>query len=140
VVKHFHYVLRIGKVFGIIKGIQNWTILIFGFKINQKLSFIKKIILFLGVNLTFFPIHFKGLKGIPRRYIDFKDIYTRYNNISNNGSNLKRFKLFLFVNNFLFKYLKNKKIIKINKNPFLIEWITKIKKRNFNNTIKIVIP
>lgn len=139
VVKHFHYVLRIGKVFGIIKGIQNWKILIFGVIINQKLSFIKSILLFIGVNITFFPIHFKGLKGIPRRYIDYKDIFIKYNNISNNGSNIKRLKLFLFINNFLLKYLNNKKIININKNSYLLEWKIKFKEKNFFNKIKIIL-
>merc|ERR1711902_82718 len=61
VAAHFHYVLRIGAVFALIAAFVNWFPLITGLKIQF-------FTIFIGVNLTFFPIHFLGLAGIPRRY------------------------------------------------------------------------
>jgi len=80
VTAHFHYVLRIGAVFGIFLGLIYWIPKIFGWQFTR--SYIYYMLIFLGVNITFFPQHFMGLIGIPRRYVRYRDIYLTYRKIS----------------------------------------------------------
>ena len=97
VVAHFHYVLRIGAVFGLIGGFVNWFSLITGFTINPILLKIQFFVIFFGVNLTFFPIHFLGLAGIPRRYSDYPDFYAGWNFVARVGSIISIISALLFI-------------------------------------------
>ena len=85
VVAHFHYVLSLGAVFAIFAGFYYWFEKIFGVKYNEFLGCLHFWLMFVGVNIIFFPQHFLGLQGMPRRYVDYSDGFAYWNMVSTWG-------------------------------------------------------
>jgi len=108
VVAHFHYVLSLGAVFGIICGIYYWFGKMTGRLIPELPGKIHFWTTFIGVNLIFFPQHFLGLQGMPRRYIDYPDALAGWNMVSSIGAYIS-FASTLFFFGLLFWSLRNGK-------------------------------
>jgi cytochrome c oxidase subunit 1 len=85
VVAHFHYVLSLGAVYGIFAGWYYWIGKMSGRQYDEFWGRVHFWTTFVGVNLTFFPMHFLGLQGMPRRYVDYSDGYAYWNMVSTWG-------------------------------------------------------
>jgi len=95
VVAHFHYVLSLGAVFSIYAGFYYWIGKMCGRQYPETLGKIHFWMTFIGVNLTFFPMHFSGNQGMPRRYPDYPDAFWGWNFVASIGS-------FISVASFIF--------------------------------------
>lgn len=129
VVAHFHYVLSLGAVFGVFGGFYFWFGKITGYTYNDFYGKIHFWVTFVGVNLTFFPQHFLGLAGMPRRYSDYQDTFLFWNQVSSLGSMISIIGVIWFI--FIIYEAYHSERISIGRdfllngnNDFTLEWLT----------------
>ncbi len=110
VVAHFHYVLSLGAVFALFAGYYYWIGKISGRQYPEWMGCVHFWITFIGVNLIFFPQHFLGLQGMPRRYIDYPDAYAGWNEISSYGAYLTGLATVWFLITALYTAFKGRRV------------------------------
>jgi len=110
VVAHFHYTMSMGSLFGVFAGFYYWIGKMSGRQYNETLGRIHFWITFIGVNITFFPQHFLGLSGMPRRIPDYPDAFAKWNMVSSYGSYVAGFGALFFLVVVAQMFLSKKKL------------------------------
>jgi len=136
---HFHYVLSIGAVFAIFAATSHWFHLFTGVILHQRWRKAQFTVIFIGVNLTFFPQHFLGLSGIPRRYVDYPDTYITWNILSSVGAIISFCSLLIFIFIIWESLSSQRNIICINHIASSIEWrqMLPLAYHSYNETVLI---
>lgn len=124
VVGHFHYVLSMGALFGLFAGFYYWIGKMTGYQYNEPLAKLHFWITFIGVNVLFFPMHFLGLAGMPRRIPDYPDAFAGWNFVSSLGAYMSGFGAIVFFY-IIYRLFKDK--VKCPANPWgdgaeTLEW------------------
>jgi cytochrome c oxidase subunit I len=125
VVAHFHYVLSLGAVFGIFAGWYYWFPKMSGYMYSEGLGKLHFWLTFIGANVLFFPQHFLGLAGMPRRYVDYPDAFAYWNWWSSVGSYITATGTIVFVISMLYAYFGSR--VRAASNPWgagatTLEW------------------
>jgi len=140
VVAHFHYVLSMGAVFAIIAGLTHWFPIMFNLSMNLKWLKIQFILIFIGVNITFFPQHFLGLRGIPRRYSDYPDAFTSWNMLSSIGSFISFISILILIFTVWEAFSSKRNISYTHYNRRSIEWQNNlpVEDHTYNNSSYLI--
>ncbi len=109
VVAHFHYVLSLGAVFAIFAGWYYWFPKMSGYMYSETIGKAHFWITFVGANVLFFPQHFLGLAGMPRRYADYPDAFAGWNKISSFGSYMTAFGVIVFLYGVIMAFRRKEK-------------------------------
>ncbi len=115
VVAHFHYVMSMGALFSIYAGFYYWFSKMSGIEYSEILGKIHFWLTFIGVNITFFPMHFSGLAGMPRRIPDYPDAFAGWNYVSSIGAYISVFAAFFFILVIVEAFMRSRKA---QKNPW----------------------
>jgi cytochrome c oxidase subunit 1 len=109
VVAHFHYVLSLGAVFAIFAGFYYWFGKMTGKPYNEFLGKLHFWVFFIGVNVMFFPMHFLGQDGMPRRIPDYPVQFAKYNEIASYGYAIMAVGMLIFFVNLIVSFAGKKK-------------------------------
>lgn len=124
VVAHFHYVLRLGAVFRILGSCVHWWPLLTGLYLDMGLMYIEFMFIFVGAKITFFPQHFLGLAGMPRRYIDYTDGYGFWKAVSSWGVIVSMIGLLVLIYAMWESCVRNRVLLFSNSPGAQLEWIS----------------
>lgn len=131
VVAHFHYVLSMGAVFGLFGGFYYWLGKMVGIRYNETLGSLHFWSFFVGVNLTFFPMHFLGLAGMPRRIPDYPDCYWIWNRVATVGSMISVISTLIFFYMLYVLFFVNELDFNPVRKPY-----TSVKNSNFSSEME----
>jgi len=109
VVAHFHYVLSLGAVFSLFAGFYYWFPKMSGKMYNEFLGHAHFWVFFIGVNVLFFPMHFLGAQGMPRRYPDYPDAFAKWNGVASHGYEIMVAGMAIFFVNIIWSLIAGKK-------------------------------
>lgn len=134
VIAHFHLVMGVASMFGMFAGIYHWYPKMFGRFMNNTLAYVHFWITMIGAYLIFWPMHYEGLAGMPRRYYDFSNwesfkMFHGLNEFISIVAIIVFFVQFLFIFNFFYSMFKGRKVTEKNKNPWhstTLEWTTPV--------------
>jgi cytochrome c oxidase subunit 1 len=145
VIAHFHLVMGVASMFGMFAGVYHWYPKMFGRFMNNTLAYMHFWISFVGAYFIFWPMHYEGLAGMPRRYYDFSNwesfkMFGGLNAFISVTAILVFAAQFLFIFNFFYSMYKGRKLTERNKNPWhstTMEWTTPIHPPHGNWTSEI---
>jgi cytochrome c oxidase subunit 1 len=109
VVAHFHYVLSLGAVFIIFAGVYYWFPKMTGYILPEWIGKVHFWMAFIGANVLFFPMHFLGLAGMPRRYADYPDAFTGWHWVATQGGHLFAASLVVFIAGVVYAFVRKER-------------------------------